>query len=206
MRRMLSLVIFGLLALSSAVVYGQGDGIGGVLIRDVPIPNDDEEWPNILPAGGLVAFGSGNDWSASQRKQGKVLVHFVIREQDGGRDRGFVRIPEDAVHIFNWACGEPMDNPFSKRNPIICNPFVGKYASEEWQLRFVAEARKAAQGLGLKLVEEFSPAYQGGASAGVEAISPSAPASPPSKCTVDQVLKMKEAGLSDAQIKAACGG
>lgn len=27
-----------------------------------------------------------------------------------------------------------------------------------------------------------------------------------SKCTVDQILKMKEAGLSDAQVKAACGG
>jgi hypothetical protein len=26
------------------------------------------------------------------------------------------------------------------------------------------------------------------------------------KCTVDQILKMKQAGLADAQIKAACGG
>lgn len=26
------------------------------------------------------------------------------------------------------------------------------------------------------------------------------------KCTVDQILKMKQAGLTDAQIKAACGG
>jgi hypothetical protein len=39
------------------------------------------------------------------------------------------------------------------------------------------------------------PALTGGASA----------ATPPRQCTVEQVLKMKEAGLSDEQVRAACG-
>lgn len=200
------IMVAGLLVLFTAPIYAQGNGIGGVLVRDVPIPHDEEEWPTVLPAGGLVAFGSGRDWSASSRKDGKVLVHFVIREEDGDRDSGYAKIPEDAVQIFNWACGEPMDTPLGKRYQIICSPFVGKYAgSDEWQLRFVAEGRKLAQNLGLTLVEEFSPAYKGGAPAPSNDRAGSAlPSS--SKCTVDQILKMKEAGLSDAQIKAACGG
>lgn len=36
--------------------------------------------------------------------------------------------------------------------------------------------------------------------------SPDGKPAAPGKCTVDQILKMKESGLSDAQIKAACGG
>ena len=201
-------VMIGVMALFCVAIYAQGNGIGGVLIRDVPIPNNEEEWPKILPAGGLVAFGSGRDWSASHREGGNVRVHFVIREEDGGRDSGYAMIPEDAVQVFNWACGEPIELPLDRRRPLICSPFVGKYAwgnGNEWQLRFVAEARKLAKDLGLTLIEEFSPAYQGRvetASSG-ESVPPSAA---PSKCTVDQILKMKEAGLSDGQIKAACGG
>jgi hypothetical protein len=200
--------IVAAMVLVSGVAFAQGSGIGGVLSRDVPISNAEEEWPAILPAGGLVAFGSGRDWSASTRSKGEVLVHFVIREEDGGRDSGYAKIPEDAVQIFNWACGEPIERPLDKRHPIVCSPFVGKYAwgnGNEWQLRFVAEARKLAQGLGLTLVEEFSSAYKGGGQTtkGGESASPS---TAPSKCTVDQILKMKEARLSDAQIKAACGG
>lgn len=201
------IVVIGLLVLVNASAHAQGNGIGGVLVRDVPISNDEEEWPTVLPAGGLVAFGSGRDWSASSRKDGKVLVHFVIREEDGGRDSGYAKIPEDAVQIFNWACGEPMDTPLGKRYQIICSPFVGKYAgADEWQLRFVAEGRKLAQELGLTLVEEFSPAYKGGAPVSGNDRPNSPPPSSSSKCTVDQILKMKEAGLSDAQIRAACGG
>lgn len=177
-----------------------------MLTRDVPVPNEEDEWPKILPAGGLVAFGSGRDWSASRRKEGKVLVHFVIREEDGDRDSGYAMIPEDAVRVFTWACGEPMDNPFNSRRPIVCSPFVSKYAwSEEWQLRFVAEARKLAQELGLELIEEFSSAYAGAAPAPVAATTSAPGASPASKCSVEQILKMKEAGLTGEQIKAACG-
>ena len=196
------------MVLVSAAVYAQGNGIGGVLIRDVPILNDEEEWPKILPAGGLVAFGSGRDWSASHRDDGKVRVHFVIKEEDGGRDSGYAMIPEDAVQVFSWACGEPIEMPLDRRRPLICSPFVGKYAwgsGNEWQLRFVAEARKLATGLGLALIEEFSPAYQGRAETASSGESGS-PSAAPSKCTVDQILKMKGAGLSDGQIKAACGG
>lgn len=206
-RRSRIIMVVGFLVLVTSSVYAQGNGIGGVLVRDVPISTDEEEWPTVLPAGGLVAFGSGRDWSASNRKDGKVLVHFVIREEDGGRDSGYAKIPEDAVQVFNWACGEPMDTPLGKRYQIICSPFVGKYAgSDEWQLRFVAEGRKLAQEAGLTLVEEFSPAYKGGAPApSIDRLgSPPSPSS--SKCTVDQILKMKDAKLSDAQIKAACGG
>ena len=36
--------------------------------------------------------------------------------------------------------------------------------------------------------------------------SPDGKPATPGKCNVDQILKMKEAGLTDAQIKAACGG
>lgn len=197
----------GFLVLGAASILAQGNGIGGVLVRDVPIPADEEEWPTVLPAGGLVAFGSGRDWSASSRKDGKVLVHFVIREEDGDRDSGYAKVPEDAVQIFNWACGEPMDTPLGKRYQIVCSPFVGKYAgSDEWQLRFVAEGRKLAKELGVTLVEEFSPTYKGGAPAPSNDMPSSPLPSSSSKCTVDQILKMKEAGLSDAQIKAACGG
>lgn len=202
---MRGILVIGLLPLISAAVHAQGNGIGGVLVRDVSIPNDEDEWPQVLPAGGLVAFGSGTDWSSSSRKNGQVLVHFVIREEDGGRDSGYARIPEDAVQVFNWTCGEP-EKTFTGSS-IICNPFTGSLRwSNEWQLRFVAEGRKLAQQLGLKLVEEFSPAYRGGAPAVGEGASGQAPPTSPSKCTVDQILKMKEAGLSDAQIRAACDG
>src|SRR5262249_29889794 len=118
--------ILGVMVLVSAAVYAQGNGIGGVLIRDIPIPNDKEEWPKILPAGGLVAFGYKTDWSASHREDGKVRVHFLIREEDGGRDSGYENIPEDAVQVFNWACSEPIESPFAKRHPVICSPFVDK--------------------------------------------------------------------------------
>jgi hypothetical protein len=199
------ILVIGLFMLISAAVHAQGNGIGGVLVRDVSIPKDEEEWPQILPAGGLVAFGSGTDWSSSSRKNGQIRVHFVIREEDGGRDSGYARIPEDAVQVFNWACGEP-EKAFGGGS-IICNPFTGSLRwSNEWQLRFVAEGRKLAQQLGLTLIEEFSPAYKGAPEAREETSGQAPSTSSSSKCTVDQILKMKEAGLSDAQIKAACEG
>jgi hypothetical protein len=157
----------------------------------------------ILPAGGLVAFGTGRDWSTSYRKDGKVSVTFIIREEDGGLDRGTIMIPEDAVRIFTWACGEPIRSSLDPRHPIICNPFIAKY-SDQWQLRFVDQGRKLAQELGITLVEEFSPMYKGGPTPAPSATAAS-PQGASTKCTVDQILKMKEAGLTDAQIKAACG-
>ena len=203
------IVLLSILALcSTALIHAQGNGIGGVLVRDVPIPNDEGEWPQILPAGGLVAFGSGTDWSSSSRKNGMVLVNFVIKEEDGDRDSGYARIPEDAVQVFNWTCGEP-EKALLGNDSVICFPFVGGsrwFKSNEWQLRFVSEGRKLAQQLGLTLIEECRAAYKGRLPAPGEGAKNARPPAASSKCTVDQILKMKEAGLSDAQIKAACGG
>jgi hypothetical protein len=208
MRKVIFTTLIALLLRVAA--NAQGDGLGGVLIRDVPIPTDEEEWPTVLPAGGLVAFGTGNDWSATRRENGKIQVHFLILEEDGGHDGGHAWIPEDSVQTFTWACGEPIERRMNPRRPIICSPFVttGLFvSSSQWTLKFVTEARKLAQDLGLKLVEEFSPAYKGGSPSPPSTGTGSAPVpSAASRCTVDQILKMKEAGLSDAQIKAACDG
>jgi hypothetical protein len=184
------------LALIGTCAQAQRVGIGGVLVRDIPIPSDEEEWPQVLPAGGLVAFGAGRDWSILRRKEGFVAVHFVIRELDGERDSGEARIPEDAVHIFTWPCGEQKSVPFDRGNPIICNPTIGAYGwSNDWQQRFVTTAQKLAQEMGLVLIKEFDVNYAGSQSTG----------SSTTRCTVSQILTMKDAGLSDAQIKAACG-
>lgn len=198
-----------LMALVSMVAHAQADGLGGVLLRDVPISHDEEEWPTLLPAGGLVAFGFGNDWSATHRKEGKIQVHFLIAEEDGDEDGGHAWIPEDAVRTFTWACGEPIQRRHNPRRPVVCSPFVttGLFvSSSQWTLRFVTEARKLAQELGLSLVEGFSPAYKGGAAPVPAAAAPGSAPAGTSRCTVDQVLKMKEAGLTNEQIKAACGG
>lgn len=202
-------IFFLFLALGTATLaQADGDGIGGILLRDVTIETDEDEWPTVLPAGGLVAFGFGSDWSATNRKKGKINSEFLIREEDGDRDGGNAWIPEDAVKIFTWPCGEPQKKIGSK-GFIVCSPFVttGVFASSsQWNLRFVSEARTAAREAGLQVVEEFSPAYKGGAQPAV-APGSSAPEAPkPSSCTVEQILKMKDAGLSEEQIKAACGG
>ena len=94
-------VAFGLSGLVSLTALAQGNGIGGVLVRDVPIPNDKGEWPTVLPAGGLVAFGFGRDWSASHREDGEVLVNFIVREEDGDLDRGlkgYQRMRFESLH------------------------------------------------------------------------------------------------------------
>lgn len=202
-----SSVLLALALVLASSVFAQGDGIGGVLLRDVPIDTDEDEWPTILPAGGLLAFGFGSDWSATNRKNGNIQVHFIIREEDDERDGGHAWVPEDAVKVFTWACGEP-EKKRATRGSIICSPFVttGFFASSsQWNLRFVSEARETAQAEGLQLVEEFSPAYKGGAVA-VPAASSGQADPGQATCTVEQILKIKEAGLSDAQIKAACGG
>lgn len=200
---------FLLLALSAATVArAEGDGIGGILLRDVTIETDEDEWPTVLPAGGLLAFGFGSDWSATNRKNGKINSEFLIREEDGDRDGGNAWIPEDAVKIFSWSCGEPQKKIGSK-GFVVCSPFVttGVFASSsQWNLRFVAEARTAAREAGLQVVEEFSPAYKGGAQPAAVPGSTAPEGSKPSTCSVEQILKMKDAGLSEEQIKAACGG
>ena len=199
-----------LLVVLSSAAFAQGDGIGGVLRRDVTIETDEDEVPHLLPAGGLVTFGWGNDWSKTRRENGKIWSYFVITEEDGGLDRGEAWIPEDDIEIFSWACGEPESQGHWSKHAILCSPFVqtGFLASQiQWTMKFVVQGRIAAKSLSLSLVEEFSPAYKGVATAGpAEGAQPSAPAGKPGSCTVDQILKMKSAGLGDAQIKAACGG
>jgi hypothetical protein len=204
MRMKVAALVLIVAVVATADLRAEGDGIGGVLTRDVPIDTDEDEWPTILPAGGLVAFGYGSDWSATNRKDGRIQVHFIISEENGDRDGGHAWIPEDAVRTFSWACGEPQKK-IGSRGSILCSPYVttGLWASSsQWNLRFVTVARDAARAEGLQLVEEFSPAYKGSESSPL----PGPAAVGAESCTVQQILRMQEIGLTETQIKAACGG
>lgn len=203
-------ILVGVACLSLFVAFdcsAQGEGIGGVLLRDVRVETDEEDWPEVLPMGGLVVFGDGRDWSVASRKDGRISVNFRILYKDGDRDIGGGWIPEDAVEVFTWSCPQ---NREDIGGTSVCYPFVrrGFFASNsDWNFRFVSEGKKLAESLGVELIEQFDPDHQLDPEAKVEEPVEGGSGSEVqgSHCTVDQILTMKSSGLTDDQVRAACG-
>jgi len=132
-----------------------GQGIGGVVKSNTPtIPASGcGKVPRVLKAGTLVAFGSGLDWSDAVRRNGMIRVSV----RDAGKlTTKCTWLPEEAIEVFEWQCGEPERTTFGV---VKCSPISGHgFSDAEWEFRFVLAGRKVAESLGVTLREELSPA------------------------------------------------
>lgn len=195
LRVCLMVLLSMLLGLSA--LRAEGRGQGAVVARDTehqglaPI-YEDEDGHKIVAhlargeaVAGITTFGFLMNWQFERKDNGRVhVVYFPPGQDDDESSEGWMDSKDLSEFSYECGCGVKQGK---------CSPYgMAGFSGVNWNPCF-QEGRD-------KKLAELRPQW------GAAERSTEAPvATQPGKCTVDQILKMKEAGLSADQIKAACG-
>jgi hypothetical protein len=174
--------------------HADGRGQGAVVTRDTEHQGlapvyEEEEGEKIVAhlargeaVAGIATFGLLMNWQFERKDNGRVhVVYFPPGQDDDESNEGWMDSKDLAEFTYECGCGVKQGK---------CSPYgMAGFTGVNWNPCF-QEGRD-------KKLAELRPQW------GAAEKRTDAPVA--GKCTVDQILKLKEAGLSADQIKAACG-
>lgn len=127
-------------------------GTAGVALQDIPVDNARpcKKAPATLPAGTVIAFGEGYDWTARNQKRGQVQVHVLV---EGVKRVRCGWIDETKLATFHYPCDPPQKIPLTDEM-VICSPFAsdGAFSAIKWGNRTLLAAAAVASREGLALL------------------------------------------------------